>query len=189
MMMRTLISAMILAVLTLIPILGSAPSVAAEETTCTGAIGPVTVDNLLVPDGAQCTLNGTQVMGTIKVGSQSSLAAANVSVVGNVQSQGHASINLNGSTVGGSVQLEKGGFFDISDNGIEGSIQVKENSGQSQMSANQVNQDVQVFNHANGVDITSNTIDGNLQCKENNPAPTGGNNTVGGNKEDQCEIL
>ena len=56
---------------------------------------------------------------------------------------------------------------------------------------NVVTGDVQEFNNAGGVDVSDNTIDGNLQCKENDPAPTasGGGNTVGGNKEDQCENL
>jgi hypothetical protein len=37
--------------------------------------------------------------------------------------------------------------------------------------------------------ISSNRVNGNLQCKENQPAPTGSGNTVGGNKEDQCQRL
>jgi hypothetical protein len=48
---------------------------------------------------------------------------------------------------------------------------------------------VQAFSNSGGVVIRSNHIDGNLQCKENNPAPTGGGNTVEGNKEDQCRRL
>ena len=37
--------------------------------------------------------------------------------------------------------------------------------------------------------IGNNTVDGNLQCEDNNPAPTGGGNTVEGDKEDQCSGL
>ena len=43
--------------------------------------------------------------------------------------------------------------------------------------------------HARRMLIEGNVIDGNLQCKENRPAPTGGNNRVGGTKEDQCSSL
>jgi hypothetical protein len=39
----------------------------AEETTCRGSLGAVTVDNLRVPQNASCTLAGTKVKGTIKV--------------------------------------------------------------------------------------------------------------------------
>ena len=40
---------------------------AAEEMVCRGTLGAVTVDNLRVPQGASCTLNGTRVKGTVKV--------------------------------------------------------------------------------------------------------------------------
>ena len=39
--------------------LAFAPIAFAEERTCRGTLGAVTVDNLRVPDGATCTLNGT----------------------------------------------------------------------------------------------------------------------------------
>ena len=37
----------------------SAPTAFAEERSCRGALGKVTVDNLRVPQGATCTLDGT----------------------------------------------------------------------------------------------------------------------------------
>jgi hypothetical protein len=39
----------------------------AEERTCRGTLGRVTVDNLRVPASATCILNGTRVKGTVKV--------------------------------------------------------------------------------------------------------------------------
>jgi hypothetical protein len=48
---------------------------------------------------------------------------------------------------------------------------------------------VQAFQNTGGVTVARNRIDGNLQCKENSPRPTGGNNVVQGNKEDQCRAL
>ena len=39
-------------------------SASAEERTCRGSLGGVTVDNLRVPQGASCTLTGTRVKGT-----------------------------------------------------------------------------------------------------------------------------
>jgi len=48
---------------------------------------------------------------------------------------------------------------------------------------------VQAFQNRGGVTISRNRIDGNLQCKANRPAPRGGGNIVGGNKEDQCARL
>jgi hypothetical protein len=46
-----------------------------------------------------------------------------------------------------------------------------------------------MFSNGGDIVIARNRIDGNLQCKSNTPAPTGGANTVGGNKEDQCAQL
>ena len=48
---------------------------------------------------------------------------------------------------------------------------------------------VQAFQNVGGVEIRRHPIDGNLQCKANSPAPVGGRNVVGGNKEDQCKRL
>ena len=54
--------------------LAFAPVALAEERTCRGTLGAVTVDNLRVPAGATCTLNGTNVKGTVKVERNATLA-------------------------------------------------------------------------------------------------------------------
>ena len=141
----------------------------AGERTCRGTIGSTTVDDLLVPQGATCTLDGTTVKGTITVKGDATLRAAHVRVVGNVQSENAKRVVLRGSSVGGSVQHVQGGSAKINNNRVNG--------------------DVQMFSNNGEITITRNRIDGNLQCNSNNPAPTGGNNTVGGNKEDQCRSL
>jgi hypothetical protein len=51
-----------------------------------------------------------------------------------------------------------------------------------------VGADVQLFDNR-GALASGNRIDGTLQCESNAPAPTGGGNVVGGNKEDQCARL
>jgi hypothetical protein len=137
------------AVLALGVLAASAPTAGAEERTCRGSIGRVTVDNLRVPDRATCRLKGTYVKGTIKVETSATLDARYVRVVGNVQAEEHRAVTLVYSRVGGSVQLKQGGSAVVS----------------------------------------RNAITGDLQCKSNVPAPTGGGNIVGGNKEDQCARL
>jgi uncharacterized protein YodC (DUF2158 family) len=59
------------------------------------------------------------------------------------------------------------------------------------VSGSTIDADLQAFENSGGPAITfsGNRIDGNLQCKENDPAPGGGGNIVGGNKEDQCASL
>lgn len=141
----------------------------AEEVACRGTLGAVTVDNLRVPQDATCTLNGTRIQGTLKIETGGRLTASGISVIGNVQAEGHRSVVVLRSTVGGSVQLKQGGG--------------------ARLGGNQVGQDVQSFTNRGTQSFTSNRINGNLQCKENVPAPTGGGNVVGGNKEDQCSRL
>ncbi len=147
-----------------------APSAAAEERTCRGSIGAVTLDNVRVPAGYTCTLTGTVLKGTLKVERGATLTATRVHVNGNVQAEGHRFVTLKSSRVGGSVQLTQGGGTTLASNRVKG--------------------DVQLFTNLSGTKTVSfNTIDGNLQCKENVPAPTGTGNLVGGNKEDQCRRL
>lgn len=91
-------------------VVGLLPSpAAAEETTCRGTLGRVTVDNLRVPQAATCALSGTYVKGTIKVERGATLKAGNVQVIGNVQGENAALVSVtNGSRVGGSVQVVQG---------------------------------------------------------------------------------
>jgi hypothetical protein len=149
--------------------LGGASTAAAEERTCRGTLGAVTVDNLRVPQGATCSLSGTRVEGTVKVERGATLRATGIRVIGNVQAENHKQVNVSGSRVGGSVQVKQGGGSSLSNNSVGG--------------------DVQYFTNSGTITIRSNRIDGNLQCKENRPAPTGGGNIVQGNKEDQCARL
>ena len=147
------------------------PAALAEERRCRGTLTRVTVDNLLVPAGATCTLNGTKVKGTVKVGRNATLIATNIKVVGNVQAENHARVVVKGSAtrVGGSIQVVQGGSATVRNAKVKG--------------------DIQFFENRRAIVVSGNRIDGNLQCKENNPKPTGGGNIVQGNAEDQCEDL
>jgi glucose/arabinose dehydrogenase len=122
-----------------------------ERGVCRGTLGARTVGNLRVPDGATCTLQGTQVQG-------------------NVQADRAQDVSIgSGTTVAGNVQVERGGSVALSGARVDGNVQLARNRG--------------------GVAVSNTTIGGNLQCKGNEPPPTGGGNTVGGNKEGQCAGL
>ena len=164
----------------------AAPTVG-EEFTCRGTIGARTVDNLRVPDGATCTLNGTTVKGTIKVERSATLLAYGVRVIGNVQADNARKVVVAASSrVGGSVQVVQSGIAKVRDSRINGNILFDDNSGVNVAKRNLVGADVQAFQNDGGVRIYRNRIDGNLQCKENSPSPVGAHNVVQGNKEDQC---
>lgn len=176
--------ALILAAFGLLMVAGP---VAAEERTCRGTIGAATVDDLRVPQGATCVLQGTIVKGTIKVERDAVLRAFGVRVVGNVQGENAQNVVVaEGSRVDGSVQVKQGARAKVIDSRVNGDIQLDDNSAKNAAKRNVVGGNVQAFQNDGGVAIFANRIDGNLQCKENRPAPTGARNIVGGHREDQC---
>lgn len=170
----------------------AAPAALAEERVCRGTIGSRTVDNVRVPQGATCTLNGTRVEGTIKVENGATLNASGVRVKGNIQSEGFKEIRLSdGSRVVGSVQLNNGqsdGLARIVSSRINGDLQFDSNDARIVARNNTIGANLQAVQNTGGVVLKDNTIAENLQCKENNPPPTGGGNTAG-DKEDQCARL
>jgi hypothetical protein len=141
----------------------------AEERSCRSALGAVTVDNLRVPQGATCRLNGTRIKGTLQVQRGATLKALRIRVVGSIQAEGAANVNVALSRIGGSIQIVQGR--------------------NSKINRNIVNHDVQYFENRGAIVITGNRIDGNLQCKENRRRPVGGGNRVQGVREDQCARL
>lgn len=145
----------------------------AEERTCRGTLGRVTVDNLRVPASATCILNGTRVKGTVKVERGATLKASAIRVIGNVQAENAKHVAVRDSTIGGSLQIVQGRNASIL----------------STIERNRVTGDIQFFENRGRITIRGNRVNGNLQCKENSPAPNGGANVVGGNKEDQCRHL
>lgn len=162
----------------------------AEERVCRGTIGAVTVDNLRVPQGATCELNGTYVKGTVKVERGATLKAFGIRVVGNVQAENARNVVVReGSRIGGSVQIVQGGASRILGNRINGDILFDEQDRALTANRNVVGGNLQAFQNTGGVEIRKNRIDGNLQCKENRPPPVGGGNIVQGSKEDQCRSL
>jgi hypothetical protein len=192
-------------------VLSTVPPAMAEETECVGTIGAETVDNLRVPEGETCTLNGTFVQGTVKVETDATLKALGVRVIGNVQAEEATKVVVRDSSkVRGSIQIVQGekakvldsrikgdilydeqvGTLKVNDNRIGGQLQTFHNEGPLTMNGNEVEGDLQAFENTGGpLTVTANEIDGNLQCKENEPPPTGGGNIVQGNKEDQCASL
>lgn len=161
-----------------------------EERSCRGTLGAITVDNLKVPKGATCTLQGTKVKGTIRVGRKATLIATNIRVVGNIQAENHKNVVVNGaSRIGGSIQLKQGGAASVRNAKVKQDIQYDHNRKPLVAAGNRVGGSIQVVGNRGGASITNNVVNGNLDCKENSPAPSGSGNRVGGSKTDQCEAF
>jgi cytoskeletal protein CcmA (bactofilin family) len=171
-------------------VLALGPAAWAEERTCRGTIGPQRVDNLRVPQGATCRLNGTFVEGTVKVQRDATLIARDIRVIGNVQAENARLVKVkDGSRVNGDIQYVQGQAATIVDSRIGGTLLFDENDDALAARRNVIKGNLQAFQNTGGVVIANNTIDANLQCKQNSPPPTGGGNVVHGNKEDQCAGL
>jgi hypothetical protein len=170
-------------------LLGNTPVAFAEERVCTGTIGAVTLDNVLVPDRRSCTLNGTRLKGTLTVSTGATLSASGVRVNGNIQAEGVKAVYVNpGSVVEGNIQTKQGGSARIDRVDVLGDLQFEANNRTLCVTYTDVGGNLQVFLNTGGVTLLRNGIAENLQCKENRPRPTGGGN-LAGDKEDQCARL
>jgi hypothetical protein len=178
---------------TAMALLSTTERVAADDTFCSGSFGAVTLDNVIIPDGATCTLTSTTVQGNIKVGTGSTLLGNVISVIGSVQAESSKYVLLTpGSTVNGDVEVKKGGGGPRSARlvlvTIGGKVLFEECTSHVRAEKCTVTGDIQVFKNTGGAVVTRNTVNGNIQCKENVPAPTGVLN-VAASKEDQCAAL
>jgi hypothetical protein len=160
---------------------------AADDYNCSGSLGSVTVDNLVVSQNTTCTLNGTRITGNLFVLRNATLHAFNVNVNGNIQADSAARVNVyGGSFVGGNIQIAVSGAADIQRVDIDGDLQFDDNNSYLQADNNRIGGNLQAFDNTGGVSITNNSIHGNLQCRGNVPPPSGYGNTVSGSLENQC---
>lgn len=173
----------------LVMVVTLAQPAAAGDTICTGTLGAGTHDNIRVPDGATCTLNGTRAQGNVFVGTGARLTAGNVTVIGNIQAEGAASVAVTNASIGGSIQHKQGGAATVTGTRINADLQFESNNAALRAEGNTVGGNLQAEQNGGGLHIANNTIDGNLQCQANDPAPTGGGNIVRGSAEDQCARL
>jgi len=176
---------------------------------CIGKVGAISVEKIIVPSGASCTLSGTRVSSDVEVKGNASLRTEagarvggniqaansrqvivlNTYVNGNIQTDNTTTVRITNRTgVGGNIQLKQGGSVIVETATVNGDIQFEENDRSIQASRNRVDGNFQVFKNTGGVKLVSNRITENLQCKENRPAPTGSGN-IAGSKEDQCARL
>ena len=125
------------------------------------------------PSDGACTYQNRTFDDDVTIAENESCTFTNVTVEGNVQLERNAVLTATGLTVDGNIQAQEAQALTVESSQVQG---------------NQVQGNIQ-FEQGGDIDVRTTEIDGNLQCKENNPAPGGGNNTVGGNKEDQCGIL
>jgi hypothetical protein len=184
---RKWIFVFLISALTLLITLASSASAPAADTLCTGSLGAVQVDNLVVPEDASCTLNGTIVGGNLTVRKNATLIAYAVQVSNDVQADNATTVNIYpGSSVGHNLKIVRSGAAEIQSVEIDNDLQVNENDQAVNVADSTIGHNLKADKNTGGVSINSNYIGANLQCKDNDPPPTGSGNIVIGNMENQC---
>ena len=172
-----------------LPALAAAPAGLAGNIVCINwRIGAVTVDNVEVPAGQTCRLNGTIVRGSVQVGPGAILlAGAAVQVAGSVQGDQAAHVQVTGtaSRVTGNFELEGGGSAALTGAQVGGNVFVNGLADAVSIKNVRVAGGVQFTDNLGGGDISGNRIAGDLQCTGNLPAPLVAGNTAA-SIEDQC---
>jgi hypothetical protein len=162
----------------------------AAPGSCNGTIGAAEVDEVEVPSGATCTLEGTTVNGNVSVDVRGTLIAHGVDVDGDVEAEGAAVVEVTGnSSIGGNLQVQQGGSSTVTNTKIDGDLELKEQSGQLQAAGNIISGNVEADSNSGGLTVSSNRIGGDLKCEDNSPAANGGGNSVSGSREEQCASL
>ena len=145
----------------------SAPVLA--DFQCNGSIKNKTIDDN-VKITQQCTLDRVTVKGNVMVYANAKATILNSTIDGNLESKGSFSqVTAKNNTIDGNIQLEKGKTIQLQNNRVDGNIELKENR--------------------SSIQVTANQVDGNLKCESNSQKPTGGQNRVKGDKEEQCSHL
>jgi len=187
-----------------------APTAWAADVTCTsvmigGASGPLNIKgNVIVPNGANCTLTFVNVTGNVQAGQGSTLLINGYTepstIGGNVQAEKCYSVLLEGNvTVGGNLQIEQcngngPNGFQGPDIVINGNFQCEGNSSNAASCLawlGKIDGNVQVLqNRGQGVpDVSLVTVGGDLMCLLNSSTPTHlhGPSWVDGNSIGQCK--
>ncbi|MBV9375506.1 MAG: hypothetical protein JO320_10685, partial [Alphaproteobacteria bacterium] len=152
--------------------------------------------NIIVPNGASCTLTNASVRGNVQVLQNASLTidatAQPTTIGGNVEAVNCASALLKGGvTVTGSVQIvqctQMSGFMGPGVR-IGGNFQCVNNAGGCEADLGDVQGNVQIVGSRAASDISLVAVGGNLQCTGNTPSPTHsfGPDFVNGGLQAQC---
>jgi len=192
--MRGFVHALIMAIPALV---GGASAVRAADTTCTRTLTGTIDGNVVVPDGASCTLSDATVAGNVRVLQNASLTVdatqQPTTIDGNVHADHCAFALLEGGvTVTGNVRIghcaEQSGFVGPGIK-IGGNFECTNNPGACEADLGDVHGNLQIDgNSGASADISLVWVDGNLRCQGNTPMPTHafGPDFVSGDLLGQC---
>jgi hypothetical protein len=170
-------------------ILLSAVSGRTNDMVCEGTLNDITIDNLVVPEGSECILNGTHVEGDLLVEANASLIAYGVIVDHNLQGEKAALIEIHpNSVIGGNIIINESGLMIIDSTIISGNVEISKNLDQQAIINSQLGGNLHIFDNSAIVTAQGNTINGDLLCDRNDPMPSISENFVSGERSGQCEF-
>jgi hypothetical protein len=147
----------------------------ADDTVCVGLLTG-TFDNVVVPPGAFCTLQGAQVRGNVKVLENATLQANASRIEGNVQGDKSRGVLLQFQTqVEGDFQVKGGSQSSAGTTGFDiftrvgGDAQVEENQGRTFIDTATVGGNIHVLKSTGFIEVEFNTVGGNVKIEDNVP--------------------
>ena len=181
---------------------GATASAPTSGNACNGVYNGNFQGNLTISAGQNCVFIGGAITGNIRLDG-GNLSLTNTSVNGNVLAQNGGSFSIGPSvTIDGNLQahnLPAGGAGNqVCDSVITGNLQYQNSgtpieigSGSPTCTGNAIGGNVQFHNNNGQGLISNNTINSNLQCQNDTPPASGipGSNTVGGQKQGECDDL
>jgi len=173
-----LLAIAMLASLAVSPAASAGPIVSAPPTECTGTIGAETVDRIVVPDGATCTLNGTTVVGNVVVGAGSSLITTGATLGGNVRADdGPDIIRLIDTNIERNIFVKRAtGEITIGAAGCAvdpvagNNVKLTRNKAPIAICLMSIGENLQLSNNKRRIGVFDNVVGNNLQATDNTGA-------------------
>ena len=169
-----------------------------QNATCTSTLPPGTYQNVTVPAGASCTINGSDnITGDVTVATGATLTDLGAPIGGNLQADHALEISVIGGSVGGNLQLTATSQENVVCGETVGNDLVVQNGAQSLIgsgligiercfgSQNTIRGNLTVQNNPGRVDVEHNTVTGNIAVHNNAGGGTLLTNSAGGS----CQLF
>jgi hypothetical protein len=158
------------------------PSAAAGTVVCRGVLGPVTVEDVVVPARGSCVLEGTQVSGDVVIRHGGSLRASIDSAVqGDILGRKDATVSISRIVVGGRVECSDCLRVNIFETEIGGDVRLEGTVEAIFVNASTIHGDLEIVGGTAGAEVTRGAVlDGDLVFGANAGSLTLVRGTVGG---------
>jgi hypothetical protein len=146
-----------------------APVAQAGDTRCTGVFTG-TADNIIVPSGEECILEGALVRGNALAEPDSGLFIETSTVRGNVEAKERALTGSFQSSIGGNYKCDDCFFEDVVETTVGGSVEIKGADDGDFVIGNIIEGNVQIEESLAGdfaFVIVQNTVRGNVKLEKN----------------------